>query len=246
MPASANFLLGSFSPSDMTALMPCLSPFKFEHKRVVYDTDDRVTAVYFPTSAIISIVVSLSTGETVEAAMLGKDGVVGASAALNGGISLSRAIVQMPGDGFVCEAKALKAASMRSETLLAKLLGHEQTVYVQAQQSIACMAAHHVEARLCRWLLRARDLADSDTLYFTQEFLAEMLGVRRTSVTEVAHALQAAGMIKYSRGAVQILNLEALQEMTCECYDTVKLAYKKVMTPDRLATSSCLQHLPGI
>jgi Mn-dependent DtxR family transcriptional regulator len=91
------------------------------------------------------------------------------------------------------------------------------------------MAAHQVEPRLCRWLLRARDLADSDTLTFTQEFLAEMLGVRRTSVTAVAHALQQAGMIKYSRGNVQILDVEALRKTACECYETVKSTYGQVM-----------------
>jgi CRP-like cAMP-binding protein len=129
----------------------------------------------------------------IEAAMVGKDGVVGASSALDGKISLSRAIVQLAGDGFTCGADALKGAALQSHTLLSKLIRHEQTVFAQAQQSTACMATHDVEARLSRWLLRARDLSDSDTLIFTQEFLAEMLGVRRTSVTTVAHTLQRAG-----------------------------------------------------
>jgi CRP-like cAMP-binding protein len=123
---------------------------------------------------------------------------------------------------------------MRSHTLLSKLLLHEQTVYVQAQQSIACISAHQVEPRLCRWLLRARDLAGSDNLKFTQEFLAEMLGVRRTSVTLVAHALQRAGMIKYSRGNVQILDVEALRDTACECYETVKTTHHYLMN-DRTA-----------
>jgi CRP-like cAMP-binding protein len=118
---------------------------------------------------------------------------------------------------------------LQSETLLSLLIRHEQTVYAQAQQSAACIASHHVEARLCRWMLRARDLSGSDTLPFTQEFLAEMLGVQRSSVSVVAHTLQRAGLIKYSRGRIQIVNLEGLQEASCECYATVKSHYHALL-----------------
>jgi CRP-like cAMP-binding protein len=165
----------------------------------------------------------------IEAAMVGRDGVVGASSALDGKIALSRAIVQLAGAGFTCDVDALKGAALQSVSLLSKLIRHEQTVYAQAQQSTACMATHDVEARLCRWMLRARDLADSDTLEFTQEFLAQMLGVQRTSVTSVAHTLQRAGMIKYSRGRIQILDLEALRDTTCECYETVNSHYQALL-----------------
>jgi CRP-like cAMP-binding protein len=113
---------------------------------------------------------------------------------------------------LICEVGTLKGAALQSHSLLSKLIRHEQTLYAQAQQSTACMAAHDVESRLCRWLLRARDLAGSDNLMFTQEFLAEMLGVRRTSITVVAHTLQQAGMIKYARGRIQILNVEGLRD----------------------------------
>ena len=161
--------------------------------------------------------------------MVGRDGVVGASSALDGKISLSRAIVQLAGSALVCDGSALKAAAMQSRSLLSILIRHEQTVYAQAQQSAACMAAHDVQERLSRWLLRARDLAQSDTLQFTQEFLAEMLGVRRTSVTATAHRLQEAGIIKYSRGRIQILDVEALSESACECYATVNAHYPALL-----------------
>src|SRR5581483_4219117 len=192
---TANLLLASLSASDTAALVPHLRPVRLQHQFVLFEAGDRVKEVHFPTSAIISLVVGLSSGETVEAAMVGRDGVVGASAALDGRVSLSRAIVQIDGDSLRCEVDDLKGAALQSSTLLSKLIRHEQTVFAQAQQSTACMAAHDVEARLCRWLLRARDLSRSDTLHFTQEVLAEMLGVRRTSVTTVAHTLQRAGMI---------------------------------------------------
>jgi CRP-like cAMP-binding protein len=137
--------------------------------------------------------------------------------------------VQISGDSLVCDVDALKGAALQSHTFLSRLVRHEQTVYAQAQQSAACMATHDVEARLCRWLLRARDLSGDDVLLFTQEFLAEMLGVRRNSVTTVAHTLQRAGMIKYARGKIQVLDVEGLRETTCECYETVNSHYQALL-----------------
>jgi CRP-like cAMP-binding protein len=233
MPNSSNLLLASLSAGDAAALRPHLKSIHLEQQKILYDAGDKVTVVYFPTSAIVSLVVTLSTGEMIEAAMVGRDGVVGASSALDGQISLSRAIAQLAGDAVTCEVGALKGAAMQSQSLLSTLVRHEQTVYAQAQQSTACMASHHVSARLCRWLLRARDLSGDDTLPFTQEFLAEMLGVRRTSVTMVAHTLQNAGMIKYSRGQIQILNVDGLREAACECYETINANYRSLLGEQR-------------
>ena len=143
-----------------------------QQHHVLFEADQRVRHVYFPTSGVVSLVITLSTGEMVEAAMVGKDGVVGASPALDGKIALSRGIVQLGGEIIVCDIDALKSAALQSPKLLSLLIRHEQTVYAQAQQSAACFATHQVEARLCRWLLRARDLSESDYLPFTQEYLA--------------------------------------------------------------------------
>jgi CRP-like cAMP-binding protein len=229
MSQTSNLLLASLSPSDRAALQPHLKPTDLERPKILFEAGDVIKVVYFPTSAVVSLVVGLSTGEMVEAAMVGRDGVIGASSALDSKISLSRAIVQLSGTALTCEAGALKGAALQSTTLLSILIRHEQTLYSQAQQSAACLAAHHVEPRLCRWLLRARDLSGSDTLNFTQEFLGEMLGVRRGSVTVVAHTLQRAGMIKYARGKIQIINVEGLQEAACECYDTVRSHYDSLL-----------------
>lgn len=229
-----NILLGLLSPSDLNRLTPHLRSAHFEQHYVLFEADEEIEHVYFPTSAVVSLVVTLSTGEMIEAAMVGKDGVVGASAALDGKISLSRGIIQLPGEIIVCEIGALKSAAMQSPKLLSLLIRHEQTVYGQAQQSAACFATHRVDARLCRWLLRARDLSGSDNLPFTQEYLAEVLGVRRTSVTEVAHTLQEAGLIKYARGKIQIVDAKALRESACECYGSVQTLYKKLLgTPPK-------------
>jgi CRP-like cAMP-binding protein len=224
-----NILLSLLSTSDLKRLEPYLKPTQFEQHHVLFEADEQIRHVYFPTGGVVSLVVTLSTGETVEVAMVGLDGVVGASAALDGKVSLSRGIIQLGGEMVVCDIEALKSAALQSPKLLALLVRHEQTVYAQAQQSAACFATHQVIARLSRWLLRARDLSGSDILSFTQEYLAEMLGVRRTSVTVVAHTLQAAGLIKYARGRIQILNTEGLEDSACECYGTVKAQYAKLI-----------------
>ena len=226
-----NLLLSLLPPSDLKYLEPHLKPAHFEQHHVLFEADEQIHHVYFPTSAVVSLVTSLSTGEMIEVAMTGRDGVVGASAALDGKMSLSRGIIQLGGEIIVCDLEALKSAALQSPRLLSLLIRHEQTVYAQAQQSAACFATHQVTARLSRWLLRARDLSGGDTLSFTQEYLAEMLGVRRTSVTVVAHTLQAAGLIKYARGKIQILNIEGLQDSACECYGTVKSQYQRLLGP---------------
>jgi CRP-like cAMP-binding protein len=227
-----NLLLSQLGQEDFELLEPYLKVTAFEQHSVLFEAEKEIRHVYFPTGAVVSLVVTLESGETVEAAMVGADGVVGASAALDGRVSLSRGIIQLPGDIVVCSLDGLKSAALQSPKLLSVLIRHEQTVYAQAQQSAACFASHHVQMRLCRWLLRARDLSGTDTLNFTQEYLAEMLGVRRTSVTAVAHALQSAGLIKYARGKIRILDAEALQDGACECYETVKRHYNRLLGPD--------------
>jgi CRP-like cAMP-binding protein len=224
-----NRLLAQIDPEDFKRLEPFLTFTPYNQHAVLFEAEQEIKHVFFPSGAVISLVVALESGEMVEAAMVGLDGVVGASAALDGRISLSRGIVQLPGDIVVCSLSGLKSAAMQSPALLSVLIRHEQTVYSQAQQSAACFATHHIHARLCRWLLRARDLSGSDTLNFTQEYLAQMLGVKRTSVTLVAHTLQAANLINYSRGKIQLLDVEALQEGACECYETVKRHYGQLL-----------------
>ena len=228
---NANLLVASLSSVDNAVLRALLKPAYLTAQQVLFEGGDTIEAVYFPTDAIISMVVGLSTGQMVETAMVGRDGIVGASAALDGKYAANRAVVQFPGAAFVCEAQALKRAVLQSATLQSVLIRHEQTLLMQTQQSVACIAAHHIEARLSRWLLRARELSGSDSLPFTQEFLAEMLGVQRSSVSVVAHTLQQAGLIKYSRGRIQILNLDGLQETACECYAIVANNYRRLLGP---------------
>jgi CRP-like cAMP-binding protein len=224
-----NLLLSFLSASDLKLLEPHLKPIDLIQHKILFDTGSVVSGIFFPYDAIISLVATLSTGDTIEAAMVGRDGVIGAAAALDGKISLSRAIVQISGRGVRCDVDALKRAAMESPTLRSLLIRHEQVVYAQAQQTAACNVMHTIEERLARWLLRARDLSQSDTLPFTQEFLAEMLGARRTSVTVVARTLQQTGVLKYARGRIQIIDPEGLRECACECYSTVRGCYDTLL-----------------
>jgi len=137
-------------------------------------------------------------------------------------VALNRGIVQVEGVASILDVDTLRTVAEQSVAFRTTLIRHEQAQFAQAQQSAACNVSHSVEARLSRWLLRTRDATGSDTLGLTQEFLAQMLGVRRTSVSLVANTLQAAGLIRYRRGRIEITNLEGLQEMSCECYETVK------------------------
>jgi CRP-like cAMP-binding protein len=173
--------------------------------------------------------VELSGGQAIEAAMIGRDSMLGATSALDGQVSLIKAIIQLPGHGETLEVPRFREVADRSPVLRTTLLRHEQVLFAQAQQSAACNASHTVEARLARWLLRSRDLSGSDTLGLTQEFLADMLGVQRSSVSPVAHSLQQAGLIRYSRGRIEIINLAGLRNASCECYGTVKAHYDRLL-----------------
>jgi CRP-like cAMP-binding protein len=218
----ANQMLATLTQADRDALLPHLKVVELPQELVLFDAGDTVKAIYFPHAGIVSLVVDLTSGDMIEAAMVGRDGVVGGSAALNGDMSLNKAVVQLTGRASIAEVDRVRSIAESSVVFRTALMRHEQFVMAQAQQSAACNAAHAVEARISRWLLRCRDLAGSDDIALTQEFLAEMMGVRRTSVSLVANTLQQAGLIKYRRGHIRILDVEGLQEAACECYETVR------------------------
>lgn len=210
-------------------LAPHMRSEQLSQGHVLYELGDTISRAYFPLKAVVSMVVTLLSGQTVEAAMVGRDGVVGGFPALDGRVALNRAIIQIAGTSLSCDVGILKQVSFDFPAVHSLLIRHEQTVFAQAQQSAACMATHNVEARLARWMLRARDLAESRELPFTQEFLAEMLGVHRPSVSLVAHTLQSAGLIRYRRGRIEILNEEGLLESACECYTTIREQYEQLL-----------------
>ena len=233
LPRTSNRLLQALPEAEFEVLRPHISVVELVRETVLAEAGAPLTYVYLPHSGVISLMVSLSEGQTVDVAMVGRDSVVGALAALDGGISLTDAVVRLPGTASIVGVADFRAAADRSAAFRTLLARHEQALIAQAQQSAACNASHSVEARLTRWLLRARDLWDSETLPLTQEFLAQMIGVQRNAVSIVAHELQKAGIIRYSRGQIEITNLEGLRETSCECYHAVKTQHDRLLrAPD--------------
>jgi CRP-like cAMP-binding protein len=221
-PRSYNHFLSSLSEDDFELLRPHLRETQMVHQTTLVKTDEVMNRAYFPFSGVISLVIALVGGEMVEVAMIGRDSVLGASAALDGRTSLNEAIVQIPGNAATLDISLLSRAASDSASLRAMLSHHAEFVYAQAQQAAACNASHTLNARLARWLLRVKDLTGSNTMPLTQEFLSQMLGVQRSSVSLTANTLQEAGLISYRRGHIEIKNLVGLIESSCECYDTLR------------------------
>lgn len=214
-------------------LRPHLQVGELVREAVLVEAGAPLTHVYLPQSGVISMTNSLLEGQTVEVAMVGQDSVLGASAGLADDVSLTDAVVRLPGTALVLDVARFRAVADRSITFRTLLARHHQAQFAQAQQSAVCNASHSVEARLSRWLLHARDRASSESLPLTQENLAQMIGVQRNAVSFVAHALQQAGILRYSRGHLEITNPEGLRETSCECYRTVKARHDRLLrVPD--------------
>jgi CRP-like cAMP-binding protein len=228
VPHQQNRILASLPQRTQDALKPYLKLVELKHGSVLFESGATVDDVYFPHSGVISLVVELAEGEMLETAMVGRDGVLGVSSALDGKVSLNKAIIQSPGMASIGDADRVRDVALKDDAFRSRLIRHEQVLFAAVQQSAACNASHTVEARLCRWLLRLRDLVGDD-LQLTQEFLAQMIGARRSSVSLVAATLQAAGLIRYSRGNIRLLNVEGLKEASCECYDAVRGHYERML-----------------
>ena len=219
---SPNRLLANLSAGDFDLIRAHLRTIELVHAMELVAAGEVSEDVYFPHSGVISLVIRLSSGEATEIAMVGRDSMFGASAAFVGPTALTTAMIQSPGTCSVLPIKWLKEAMAQSTTLGTILARHEQAIFVQAQQSVGCMASHPSTARLARWLLRARDTAGSDDLQFTQEFLGMMLGIKRNTVSSVATELQSMGLIRFVRGHILIMDAPGLKSLACECYVTVR------------------------
>ncbi len=225
---TANRFLASLTEPDQKALFPNLRVTELELHAVLHDTGDHFRAAYFPHSGIISLVVHLRSGDMIEAGTVGLDGVVGGAAGFAGARAVNRAVVQAAGRASVASAESLRALADASATFRNGLFVQQHFLLAQAQQCAACNATHPIERRLARWLLRCRDLANGDDLTLTQEFLAEMLGVRRTSVSIVASSLQRAGLIETRRGIIRLTDLDGLRASACECYEAINDASERL------------------
>lgn len=224
-----NRLLSALSAEDFALLSAHLAQVDLEKGRLLYDPGDQITSIYFPIDAVISLLTLMENGEAIESSTIGREGALGLQAAAMPRESLSRAIVQVPGRAYRVSAAVAHEAWKRSEGLRALIDRHSEAVYAHAIQSVACNALHSVESRFCRWLLSCHDRIDSNTVNLTQEFLADMLGVQRTTVTAVARLLQSKGLIRYRRGVVDILDRQGLEQAACECYGAVQRTYARLL-----------------
>ena len=206
-----------------------ISHQELERGRHIYDPGDPMEAVYFPHDCVISLMTLMENGAAIESAPVGREGALGLMAAVGPRQSLVRAIVQAPGSASRISATALHDAWVRSAALRDLVDRHNEALFGHTIQSVACNALHGVEARFCRWLLSCRDRIDTDTIHLTQEFLADMLGVQRTTVTAAAGSLQAKGLIRYRRGVVDILDRAGIEAAACECYGAVRRGYDRLL-----------------
>jgi CRP-like cAMP-binding protein len=213
-----NSLLAVLPSEIYQELAPHLEEISLVAKDVLYEPGEVIQYAYFPIQSTLSLVTVLENGSTVETGLVGHEGMLGIPMLLGLPVSPCRAVVQIAGRAFRIEAVQLKMAFDLGGTLQHLLLRYIQARLTQASQNAACNSQHPLEARLCRWLLSVQDSVQSQELAVTQETIAEMLGVRRSSVTVAARALQQAGMIDYKRGRITILSQEALEARSCECY----------------------------
>ncbi|MBN8993069.1 MAG: Crp/Fnr family transcriptional regulator [Rhizobiales bacterium] len=230
-PRSPNGFLSSLTTDDFELVQPHLRPADLTQDLALVEVDEPLKRAYFPHRGVISLVVKLARGEHVQVAMVGRDSVLGAFSTLGDPTALNSAVVLVPGVASTIDIDQLRAAADQSASLRTALARHGLAVYAQVQQTAGCNASHTVESRLARCLLHTRDLSGSNKLVLTQEAMAQMIGARRNSVSLVANTLQQANFIHYSRGHIEITNLDGLIRTSCECYTTVKNQYERLLHP---------------
>jgi CRP-like cAMP-binding protein len=227
MPLDENHLLASLSAGGTRSQLP-FRTLELREGEVLAEALEPMHHVYFPYSGIISFLVPLKDGHSVQTGMVGRDGAVGTLQALDRKVSPNKIIVRVSGRAAVTEADRVGEIAQASPSVRSLFLSHEQFFLAEVQQSAACNAVHTVQQRVCRWMLRMNDLIGMH-VPVTQELLSEMIGVRRTSVSLAAASLQRACVIRYTRGRIQILDIERLKQSSCECYEAVRDHYDRLV-----------------
>jgi CRP-like cAMP-binding protein len=229
-----NRLLSVLPPDAMDRWLPHLERVDMPLGHVLYEPGSTLSHVYFPTSAIVSLLYVMTNGASAEIAVVGHEGIVGVSLFMGGGSTPSRAVVQSAGMGLRLKAQLMKDEFDLAGPALHLLLRYTQALITQMAQTAVCNRHHTLHQQLCRWLLLSLDRLQGTELVMTQELIANMLGVRREGVSEAAQKLQNLGLIDYKRGRVQILDRAGLEKSTCECYAVVKSEYERLL-PDVVA-----------
>lgn len=225
-----NHLLAAFPPVEFARLSPHLELVSMPLGEALYESGGRLKHVYFPTTSIVSLLYVLEDGASAEIAVVGNEGILGISLFMGGETTPSRAVVQSAGHGYRLKAALIQQEFNRAGPVLRVLLRYTQALITQMAQTAVCNRHHTVEQQLCRWLLLSLDRLPSDSLTMTQELIANMLGVRREGVTEAAGNLQQAGLIRYSRGHITVLDRPGLEKAVCECYAVVKREFDRLLS----------------
>ena len=225
--ASSNQILSGLSSADVSLLMP-LEPTELAQGESILEAGEAIERVFFPQSGVISLITKTQDGNAVEIGMIGSEGLLGSSALAATGSAINDAVVQVSGTAYAVPRTRFEIALAQSSSLRQRAARFDCLLLAQAQQAAACNAGHSAQARVCRWLLELSDRCNSDVVPLTQNFLAHMVGVQRTTVTLVASRLQALGIIRCRRGKVRILDAEKLEHSACECYSRVKKLREKL------------------
>jgi CRP-like cAMP-binding protein len=225
-----NQLLAAMPAAEFERLSPHLELVEMSLGEPLYESGARLDHVYFPTTCIVSLLYVLENGASAEIAVVGNEGILGISLFMGGETTPSRAVVQSAGFGYRLRAPLLKKEFNRAGPVLRLLLRYTQALITQMTQTAVCNRHHSIEQQLCRWLLLSIDRLSSNTLTMTQELIANMLGVRREGVTVAARNLQRAGLIRYSRGRIDVLDRPGLEKAVCECYAVVKAEFERLLS----------------
>jgi Crp-like helix-turn-helix domain len=237
-----NRLLGAFEPTSRARIEPHLEPVANKLGDVVCMAGGFLEHVYFPKGAVLSLLTRLENGTAFETANIGNEGAFGLFAAMYSRVSFNQCLVQLQGPLTRVPIEVVRGEFERSEHVRNLLVSYSETLLSQVQQTVACNARHTIEQRLCRWLLMMHDRAGGNELSYTHEFLANMLGADRKSVTLAAQAMQAAGLIGYRRGTIQIADRSRLEKRACECYAIVQSRFESFLSPPPTAVQN---HIGG-
>lgn len=225
-----NQLLAALPEEEYKRLVPHLEFVSLPINQTIYEPGGPIDYVYFPHQAMISLVSLMENGSTIEVGLVGKEGMVGIPIILGGSTTITRAFVQVAGHAERIRADLLKDEFHRGGKLQTLLLRYVQAIFTQVSQAAVCNRLHTVEERLARWLLLVSDSVESNEFFLTQEFIAQMLGTRRSGVTVAAGTLQQAGLIRYSRGKITIANRDSLEATACECYGIIKTEFTRLLS----------------
>jgi CRP-like cAMP-binding protein len=231
----ANQLLAALPPAEWERWQPLLEPVELKLGQVLYESGTPQSHVYFPATAIVSLLYVMENGASAEIAVVGHEGIVGVSLFMGGNTTPSRAVVQSAGQGFKLAARHMKLEFDKAGPAMHLLLRYTQALITRMSQTAVCNRHHSLDQQLCRWLLLSLDRLPGSELVMTQELIANMLGVRREGVTAGALKLQEAGLIRYARGHITVLDRAGLEKRTCECYAVVKKEYDRLLPHQQAA-----------